>query len=555
MARKDASQSSSRGLNDVAGIALATAALLLMVALLSYDHGDSAVNIVPANNQPHNLGGPLGAWVALRLFWVFGIGAFMIPVLLLMYGLGYIFQFLAYLQRRWLWGAVLLLCCMGLASTFETDFRFLQHLQRGLNAPSVGGLIGQFLEQHVLHYVGKVGATIVLGAVYLISLIYLTNFKLGEWCRNLLAGRPGGGEASSSARENDLERRARDLEKQARKLQEQVEKSTKTGGAKVLEPGALGADMRPVPEPTVRDLSVPQGKPGEHPKKQAAAPPKEPIPPEEGVVIPAREVAAATTADILGQPPEAKADTSAPPVKMEEAGATAKAGPGEPEPSEALAAAAPAPKPRPAPRKPKSIAAAAPPKIGNYILPPLDFLQFPDTTTKPTESKEELMANARLIQQTLAQFDIEVSLGDITKGPTITRYELHPAPQFGGRGGPQRHQDQSHHARRLRVGRMAQHQGPHSAGFGQGRLWPADCGRPLRDAAPAHRRQHRLRQIGLHQRHHHLPALQVSAGPIALRHDRPQSRRASAIQPPAPSGGAGGDGPQEGHPGSALGGE
>jgi S-DNA-T family DNA segregation ATPase FtsK/SpoIIIE len=61
-------------------------------------------------------------------------------------------------------------------------------------------------------------------------------------------------------------------------------------------------------------------------------------------------------------------------------------------------------------------------------LPPLDFLQYPDQTVKPTESKEELMANARLMQQTLAQFDIEVALGDITKGPTITRYELHPAP-------------------------------------------------------------------------------------------------------------------------------
>jgi S-DNA-T family DNA segregation ATPase FtsK/SpoIIIE len=32
------------------------------------------------------------------------------------------------------------------------------------------------------------------------------------------------------------------------------------------------------------------------------------------------------------------------------------------------------------------------------------------------------------MQSTLAQFDIEVALGDITKGPTITRYELHPAP-------------------------------------------------------------------------------------------------------------------------------
>jgi S-DNA-T family DNA segregation ATPase FtsK/SpoIIIE len=78
-------------------------------------------------------------------------------------------------------------------------------------------------------------------------------------------------------------------------------------------------------------------------------------------------------------------------------------------------------------RKPR-IAVAAPPTIGNYQLPSLDFLALPDTTVKPTESKEELMANARLMQQTLAQFDIEVSLGDITKGPTITRYELHPAP-------------------------------------------------------------------------------------------------------------------------------
>jgi S-DNA-T family DNA segregation ATPase FtsK/SpoIIIE len=71
---------------------------------------------------------------------------------------------------------------------------------------------------------------------------------------------------------------------------------------------------------------------------------------------------------------------------------------------------------------------ASVPMIGNYQLPSIDFLQHPDMTVKPTESKEELMAKARLIQATLAQFDIEVSLGDITKGPTITRYELHAAP-------------------------------------------------------------------------------------------------------------------------------
>ncbi|HZV34292.1 MAG TPA: DNA translocase FtsK, partial [Verrucomicrobiae bacterium] len=89
---------------------------------------------------------------------------------------------------------------------------------------------------------------------------------------------------------------------------------------------------------------------------------------------------------------------------------------------------APAAKPKPAPKKPKPIVVASTPLIGNYQLPSLDFLQHPDISVKPTESREELMANAQLMRQTLAQFDIEVSLGDITKGPTITRYELHPAP-------------------------------------------------------------------------------------------------------------------------------
>ena len=81
-----------------------------------------------------------------------------------------------------------------------------------------------------------------------------------------------------------------------------------------------------------------------------------------------------------------------------------------------------------APNRPKPMTVSSVPTIGNYQLPSLDFLQHPDTTVKPDQTKEELMANARLIQMTLAQFDIEVSLGDITKGPTITLYELHPAP-------------------------------------------------------------------------------------------------------------------------------
>ncbi len=415
MARKEAAKSQSHTLNDVIGIVLGASALLLLVALLSYDPHDSSANMNPPNNPLHNLGGPIGAWVSFMLFRVFGIGAFMIPVLLAMFGLGYMLEFLAYLQKRWLWGLVLLLCCMGVASMFESNVGLLQRLQVALNAPSAGGFVGQFLYRDILRFVGKVGATIVLCAIYCISLIYLTNFKLGEWCRQFLGKEPAA--VAASGKDGDLQKRAKDLEKQAKKLQEQLDKSTKTAAAKVSEPSGLGPDMRPVPEPMVRDLSVPQIKPGDRSKKPATEPTKEPTPAEEGMVIPAKEVAAATTADILGKRPEPEPANEDVAVVADGAAAT----PVESEPE------AP-PKPRLAPRKPKPIAVAATPKIGNYTLPPLDFLQYPDTTAKPTESKEELMANARLMQQTLAQFDIEVALGDITKGPTITRYELHPAP-------------------------------------------------------------------------------------------------------------------------------
>ena len=181
--------------------------------------------------------------------------------------------------------------------------------------------------------------------------------------------------------------------------------------------------------------------------------------------------------------------------------------------------------------------------IGNYQLPPLDFLQHPDMTVKPTESKEELMANARLMQQTLAQFDIEVSLGDITKGPTITRYELHPAPGVKLEKITALSNNIAAALKAERIHILAPVPGKSSVGVevpnavktkvimrdlfesdewrntkaqdsdraGQGRLRPSDHRRPRGNAAPAHRRQHRLGQIRLHQFHHRLAALPVFA--------------------------------------------
>jgi S-DNA-T family DNA segregation ATPase FtsK/SpoIIIE len=180
-----------------------------------------------------------------------------------------------------------------------------------------------------------------------------------------------------------------------------------------------------VPEPNVRDLSVPQAK-AKSAKRPVVEPVKEIEPADEVIVISPREFGAASTSDILGGAPEAslkpeekKSDDDTKNESLPDA---------EKKPSDAqvyITGITPA-RPKQKPKKPITVAST--PIIGNYQLPSIDFLQLPDMTAKPTESREELLANARLMQQTLAQFDIEVALGDITKGPTITRYELHPAP-------------------------------------------------------------------------------------------------------------------------------
>jgi S-DNA-T family DNA segregation ATPase FtsK/SpoIIIE len=270
-----------------------------------------------------------------------------------------------------------------------------------------------------------VGATIVFLMLIFISVLLLTNFQFGQWLRGVWAS-AAGGKAAATPDEKALERRARELKTQAKKLEQEVERS------------GLGADLKPVPEPTVRDLSVPQNKSPRGKKPAQPEPVREPEPAEEGEVIPAREIQAATTADILGKKSAANGSDSKvvegkPDGDVAERDnadvATAEVS-SEQDASGAPDSAAPAvsARARVAPKKPKPITVASTPMIGNYQLPGIDFLQPPDQTLKPTESKEELMANARLMQQTLSQFDIDVSLGDITKGPTITRYELHPAP-------------------------------------------------------------------------------------------------------------------------------
>jgi len=100
-------------------------------------------------------------------------------------------------------------------------------------------------------------------------------------------------------------------------------------------------------------------------------------------------------------------------------------------------ASVPAPSPKPSlaeVMKAKTKAKASAPEGGlsdvrleDYTLPSLELLEaHRDDGHKPADPAE-LQGVQKILIETLAQFGIEASPGDITKGPTITRYEVYPA--------------------------------------------------------------------------------------------------------------------------------
>lgn len=413
--RSSKQQTSHRGWGDVLGLLFISLGLLLLVALVSYEPADLPQHAAPPNPDPENWIGRFGAYMGYGLFFVFGAAAFLIPVLLLGFGLAHFVPILMYLMHSWRARSAatgLIISCMGMLDLFDSS---LGKLTQTIGSHSAGGLIGQILnDKLIVFFFNRTGAIIIYFTFYLVSLVAITNFNVSAWLHELwerYKDRRDRLDPDISVEERTLHRKARALAKQAKELQEEAAKS------------GLGVDGLPVPEPTVRDLSISNGieSPGKRGKKSKGNDKgKDPALMHVGDVIHAGEVKGATTEDILG-----KSST----VEDEGIGEDIPASNTDDQDGQSSPAPKAVSQPYKRPSKKKQpIRVAVPPVIGNYNLPTVKFLNEPDKNLKPTDSKEELVANARLMQSTLGQFGIEVSLGDITKGPTITRYELHPAP-------------------------------------------------------------------------------------------------------------------------------
>jgi S-DNA-T family DNA segregation ATPase FtsK/SpoIIIE len=148
--------------------------IVTFLSLLSYDPGDLGFNSYPPNPNPSNFIGDVGAGLAGMLYFGFGFGAYLFPLLALCCCVA---SFIG-IDIKWNWKPIWLL--LFVAST--CSLLDLQHIggwhliQKQANIDSPGGLLGGYIIYLTVPYaLGSVGAGVLFATIFVISAIYLFN--------------------------------------------------------------------------------------------------------------------------------------------------------------------------------------------------------------------------------------------------------------------------------------------------------------------------------------------------------------------------------------------
>ena len=361
--------------NEVVAIILLGVGTLLFLALISYNPKDLPSwvpwsYLSPPNRPAQNFIGPFGAILAGFCYLTLGAASYLLAGVLLFFGAAKLFHANSRLIARLPW--IILFIASG-ACLFQWQTWHLQGWRHAYNIQGPGGWVGYLFGKTLLvTSMGKIGSGILLGGIYVASLILMTGLRPIHLVQQTVSGTRA---AFANLHDWRLHRKLRkadikgQLEISRRELAKQrrsIEKQLKKKGA-------------PVPEPSASFIS-----------------------PEELADRPAPKVVDATALpeESIGRKKPSLAELRGSSSRSTSDASPARTAPG-------LTGRAWDPK--------------------TYALPGLDLLAEHDPEGRGGADPTELQRVQQTLIDTLAQFGIAVAPGDITKGPTITRYEVYPA--------------------------------------------------------------------------------------------------------------------------------
>ncbi len=158
---------------EIYGIVLFFLVIFTLISLLSYSPVDPSINNSRAAGQIHNLFGFLGAHVSGFLIGLFGLGAFWIPVLLLLASIHFFGNHSNRAMILTLSGGIILVVITGSLLSMRQD-NFILFGSKF----SAGGIVGIPLKAFLVKYTNYAGGVIILALLWIIGFILTTGFSL-----------------------------------------------------------------------------------------------------------------------------------------------------------------------------------------------------------------------------------------------------------------------------------------------------------------------------------------------------------------------------------------
>lgn len=409
-------------------------ALALFLALVSYNAQDIPALHAPASLTVFNWLGRGGAHAAYYSLILFGLAAYSIPLVLayagILMGLG------KRLGWKMLWLPLLLASASALAQFLSAPCAgFLS--SPGMNiAPNAGGGIGYLLHNPgivVSDFVGPVGSFLAFLALFLLFLYLSIGPRLiANWIRAERRRREeqidAGTDIGLGTEPSDLE--ADDLTRRARRAQAAADRQARLAEERARRDQEAEIRLREENEArAARESERLRAKEERLAEKERIRQEK-----EAAKAAKKAEKEAARAARKQGEESIFTDDTPMPapaPAADEPFTLTAERASAVPPP----APVRPAPRVS-APRAPAETPAATPAPAGNAtFLPNATDFKLPDTfllheiqAEREDDNRAEVTERSRIIEDTLAEFGLTGSVTHVVCGPTITRFEVKPAP-------------------------------------------------------------------------------------------------------------------------------
>ena len=160
-------------IDEILGVGLLAAGLLLFISLASYDASDGDLFIHLVDTPPANLGGHVGATLAALAVLLVGAGAFLLPLALIGLGVSRLRSrpLTAPLSKAAGFGALFFFACVLAEYGFGT-------LPLGGEPTAAGGLLGIWGGDRLREAFGAVGGPLVATTACVVAIVFLTRISI-----------------------------------------------------------------------------------------------------------------------------------------------------------------------------------------------------------------------------------------------------------------------------------------------------------------------------------------------------------------------------------------